>query len=250
VRDPRSGWIQLSAAEFILVWRALGLGPIPLALGIPHIGRTSRTRAALAEEASATLSGRELGTVQAPARDLAIVLRQLAAHQTLVELTVDGQDSSLAAIGSITGRGNAVAARVSDEVRIGPVERVTTALLDAVVPLPPGPGSSVNVRVADYEAACAEGVADGVSGFVGVLTRAGLRQADATMVARALTDRLGGGRLGVSRGRDRSSMSWVDTPDGRYVLRTSGGWVSVVPVDPHRLGVMADEMVVSGAAMS
>jgi ESX secretion-associated protein EspG len=249
VRDPRSGWIQLSAAEFVLLWTALDLGPMPLALGIPAIGRTSATRAALAEEASATLAERELGTVRASARDLAIVLRQLAAHQTLVDLTVDGQESSLAAIGSVTGRGNAVAARVGDEVRIGPVERVTIALLDAVVPLPPGPGSSVNMRIADYEAACAQGVYDGVSGFVGELTRAGVRQADATMVARALTDRLGGGRLGVTRGRDRSSLSWVDTPDGRYMLRNAGGWVSVVPVDPHRLSVVADEMVVSGVPM-
>ncbi|MBP2321600.1 hypothetical protein JOF56_001985 [Kibdelosporangium banguiense] len=250
MRDPHSGWIQLSAAEFVLVWPALRLGPIPLALGIPNIGRTTRSRAELVNEASLTLSGRDLGTVQEPARDLAHVLRQLAAAQTLVDLTVDGQESSLAAIGSITPRGNAVAARVSDEVRVGPVERVTTALLDAVIPLPAGPGNSVNIRVADYEDACSEGVYDGVSGFVRVLAHKGVRQSDATMVARALTDRLGGGRFGVNHGRDRSSMSWVDTPDGRYVLRNAGGWVSVVPVDPHRLTVMADEMVVSSAAMS
>jgi hypothetical protein len=42
----------------------------------------------------------------------------------------------------------------------------------------------------------------------------------------------------------------VDTPEGRYVLRSVNGWVSVVPVDPYRLSVMADEMVVSSAAMS
>jgi hypothetical protein len=226
------------------------LGPVPLALGIPNIGRTTRSRAELADEASLTLSSRELGTVQEPARDLALVLRQLASAQVLVDMTVDGQESSLAAIGSITPRGNAVAARVSDEVRIGPVERVAVSLLDAVIPLPAGPGSSVNIRVADYEDACAEGVHDGISGFVRVLAHAGIRQADATMVARAITDRLGGGRLGVSHGRDRFSMSWVDTPDGRYVLRSVNGWVSVVPVDPHRLSVMADEMVVSSAAMS
>jgi hypothetical protein len=250
VRDPRSGWIQLSAAEFVLLWSAMRLGPIPLALGIPNIGRTTHSRAELADEASLTLSSRDLGTVPEPARDLALVMRQLAAAQTLVDLTVDGQESSLAAIGSITPRGNAVAARVSDEVRIGPVERMSVSLLDAVVPLPAGPGSSVNIRVADYEDACSEGAYDGISGFVRVLAHAGIRPADATMVARAITDRLGGGRLGVSQGRDRSSMSWVDTPDGRYVLRSVNGWVSVVPVDPHRLNVMVDEMVVSSAAMS
>jgi ESX secretion-associated protein EspG len=244
VRDPRSGWIQLSAAEFFLVWSALSVGPVPPVLGIPHIGRTPRTRADLVAEASAAMAGRDLGTVQAPARDLALVLRALGNHERLVELTVDGQDSSLAAIGGSSQRASAVAARVADEVRVGPVERVTGALLDAVVPLPAGPGSSVNVRVADFDSACSAGERDGVTGFVQELGRAGIRQQDAQMVARALTDRLGGGRVGVSRGRSRSSFSWVDTPDGRYVLRNTGGWVTVTPVDPARLAALVDDMVV------
>ncbi|WP_415830182.1 ESX secretion-associated protein EspG, partial [Kibdelosporangium persicum] len=124
MRDPRSGWIQLSAAEFVLLWTALGFGPVPLALGIPAIGRTTRSRKVLMDEASATLVARDLGTVQAPARDVVGVLRLLAEHHTLVDMTVDGQDSSLAAIGASGPRGHAVAARVSDEVRVGPVERV------------------------------------------------------------------------------------------------------------------------------
>lgn len=250
MRDPHSGWIQLSAAEFVLLWTALELGPIPLALGIPAIGRTTRTRKALMDEASLTLESRDLGTVDAPARDVAGVLRLLAEHQTLVDLTVDGQDSSLAAIGASSSRGRAVAARVGDEVRVGLVDRVVIALLDAVIPLQAGPGSPTNIRVADYEEACAEGTYDGLSGFIRTLTDAGIRQTDASMVARALTTRLGGGRLGVSHGRDRAHMSWVDTPDGRYALRAVAGWVSVTPVDPYRLGAMADEMVVSASAMS
>jgi hypothetical protein len=244
VRDPHSGWIQLSSAEFLLVWSALSLGPVPAALGIPHIGRTPRTRADLVAEASATLASRDLGTVEAPARDLAIVLRLLGNRQTLVEMTVDGQDSSLAAIGGSSPRGNAVAARVADEVRVGPVERVAGALLEAVVPLPAGPGSSVNVRAEDFDSACVAGSADGVSGFTSVLVQAGTRQQDATIVARALTARLGGGRVGVSQAQRRAAFSWVDTPDGRYVLRNAGGWVTVTPVDPGRLAALVDDMVV------
>lgn len=249
MRDPHSGWIQLSAAEFVLLWSALDLGPMPLALGIPAIGRTTETRRELMREASETLAGRDLGTVRSPARDVAGVLRLLAGHHTLVDMSVDGQESSLAAIGASSSRGHAVAARVGDEVRIGPVERLVAALLDAVVPLQAGPGAPTNIRAGDYETACREGVFDGVSGFVRSLADAGVRQADASMVARALTTRLGGGRLGVSRGRDRAHMSWVDTPDGRYALRAVGGWVSVTPVDPYRLSAMADEMVVSTSSM-
>ncbi|MET0135300.1 MAG: ESX secretion-associated protein EspG [Kibdelosporangium sp.] len=248
MRDPNSGWIQLSAAEFVLLWSALDLGPVPLALGIPNIGRTPRTRAALVDQASGTLAGRDLGTVRAPARDLAVVLRLLADHQVLMDLTVDGQESSLAAIAGSGPRGSAVAARVSDEVRIGPVERPASALLDAVVPLQPGPGAPVNLRAADFEAACASGARDGVSGFVALLGRAGVRQGDANVVARALTGRLGGGRFGVTRGRDRSALAWVDTAEGRYALRSVDGWVSVTPVDPPRLAAMAGEMWFPGRA--
>jgi hypothetical protein len=245
VRDPRSGWIQLSAAEFVLLWSALSLGQVPLALGIPPIGRTARTRAELASVASSALSGRDLGTVSSPARDVERVLRLLADRQVLVELTVDGQESSLAAIGGTGPRGSAVAARVGDEVRIGPVERVSGALLDAVVPLPAGPGGSVNIRAAEFDSACVSGERDGISGFVGLLVRSGVRLEDANLVARALTTRLGGGRLGVTRPRGRMALTWVDTPDGRYVLRNSGGWVTVTPTDPARLATLVEDMAVS-----
>lgn len=243
MRDPNSGWIQVSAAEFTLLWSALDLGPMPSILGIPRLGRTARTRAQLVAEASATLAGRDLGTVEQPARDLAIVLRVLAGYDKLVEMLVDGQESSLAAVAGSSQRGTAVAARVGDEVRLGPVERITSALLDAVVPLPAGPGSSVNIRADDFDSACAAGERDGVSGFTGELARAGVRPRDAAMVAHALTARLGGGRLGVSHGRSRAAFSWVDTPEGRYVLRNTGGWVTVTPVDPSRLAALVDDTV-------
>jgi hypothetical protein len=245
VRDPRSGWIQLSAAEFVLLWSSLSLGQIPLALGIPPIGRTARTRAELTATASSTLSGRDLGTVSSPARDVERVLRSLADREVLVELTVDGQESSLAAIGGSGPRGKAVAARVGDEVRVGPVDRVSGALLDAVVPLPAGPGGSVNIRTDDFDAACVGGERDGISGFVDVLARSGVRADDASMVARALTTRLGGGRLGVTRARSRSAMSWIDTSDGRYVVRNSNGWVTVMPTGPARLSALVEDMAVS-----
>jgi hypothetical protein len=164
----------------------------------------------------------------------------------LVELTVDGQDSSLAAIAATGPRGHAVAARVGDEVRLGPVERLTGPLLEAVVPLPAGPGGSVNIRASDFDAACGEGERDGISGFVDVLVRSGLRHRDASMVSRALTTRLGGGRLGVSRGRDRASLTWIDTPEGRYALLNEVGWVTVTPVDPGRLSVMVEKAVSIG----
>jgi hypothetical protein len=244
MRDPHSGWIQLSMAEFALLWAGLDLGPTPPALGVPALGRTAAHRAELVAEASATLSGRDLGTIGSPARDLAMLLRVIAEHDKLVEMTVDGQESSLAAVAGSSSRGTAVAARVGGEVRVGPVERITSALLEAVVPLPAGPGGSVNIREADYDSACVAGGRDGISGFTDELARAGVSARDATTVAHALTTRLSGGRLGVTRGQSRTAFAWIDTPDGRYVLRNTGGWVTVTPADPSQLAALVDDTVV------
>lgn len=109
---------------------------------------------------------------------------------------------------------------------------------------PAGPGASVNIRADDFDAACANGERDGISGFMGVLVRSGVRADDASTVARALTTRLGGGRLGVTRARGRSAMSWIDTPDGRYVVRNSSGWVTMMPADSARLSALVEDMAV------
>jgi hypothetical protein len=39
------------------------------------------------------------------------------------------------------------------------------------------------------------------------------------------------------------TVSWMDTPAGRYAVRRSGEWITVTPVTPARLVVMAEETV-------
>lgn len=247
MRDPGSGWIQLSSAEFFLLWTAMGLGEPPVALEVAHIGRTGGSRAAMAEEASRALAGRDLGTVHQPARDLAGMLHTLAAGRVTLDLRVLGQGSPLLGHAAAHGRGAAAAARVDGEIRLGAVRAAALAgsLLGSLPPLPAGPGRPANVGAADYERACVEGERDGVPGFVRVLLDAGLRQADANVVATALTARRGGGQLGASGGGRRASsvVSWLDTDDGRYALRRHGAWITVTPADPPRLTTMAEEMV-------
>jgi hypothetical protein len=98
------------------------------------------------------------------------------------------------------------------------------------------------VRVADYTAACAEAEDDGVSAFVRVLHDAGVRPAEASTLAQALTSRSGGGQLGVS-GRSRGVVNWLDTDDGRYALRRNGEWITITAADTSRLTSMAEEML-------
>ncbi|MGH3762236.1 ESX secretion-associated protein EspG [Actinophytocola sp.] len=247
MRDPASGWIQLSSTEFFLLWTALGLGEPPAALEVTHIGRTRESRATMAEEASRALADRDLGTVHEPADDLAGILHTLAAGDVTLDLRVVGSGSPLVGYAATDDRSAAVAARVDGEVRLGAVSASALAesLLGSISASPAGPGRPANVSAADYERACAEGDLDGVSGFARVLHEAGLRPADASVFATALTSRRGGGQLGATgRGyRSPSLVSWLDTDEGRYALRRHGSWITVTPADLPRLTGMAEEMV-------
>jgi hypothetical protein len=252
VRDADSGWIQLSAVEFVLLWSALELGDPPPMLGLRPVGRTPRRRAELGAEASRYLDARELGTVSRPARDLATVLRILAEPEVGLDMQVHGDGTPLFGFAAARGRGGAAAARVGEEVRVGSVSPagLAPALLGALTPMPAGSERPANIPGADYVTACAEGERDGVSGFLRALHESGVRGPEAATVAQVLTSRRGGGQLGAS-GRDRrggrlrapSLVNWVDTPGGRYALRRTGAWITVTPVDLPRLTAMAEEML-------
>jgi hypothetical protein len=252
VRDPESGWVRLSAAEFTLLWAALGLGPLPAVLGIPHLGRTETRLGELNQRASRTLAERGLGTIQRPAPDLVNLLALIADHQVSLDLVTEDAGTSLRVLAVANDRDAAVVARVADDVRLGPVARdhLLGALLDVVVPKPAGPGHSTNISAADFDTACADGDQFGQQAFLDVLHYAGLRPSDANALSRALIERRGGGRLGATA-RDRtgretrtlSTINWLDTESGRYVLRRNGDWVTFTPADMARLTSMAREML-------
>jgi hypothetical protein len=244
VRDPVSGWLQVSSIEFFLIWTAMGLGEPPVPLEVSHVGRTQRARADLVEEASRALAARDLGTVHEPARDVALVLRGLARGGSTLDLRVLGQGSPLLGYATAGDGGAAVAARVDGEIRMGSVRpaAVAAALLDSLPALPAGSGRPANIAVADYDAACVEAEREGVNGFVRALHAAGVHQPEASMLAHALTTRTGGGQLGVT-GRSRALVTWLDAEDGRYALRQHGAWLTVTPTDLPRLASMAEEML-------
>jgi hypothetical protein len=232
--------------ELYLLWSSLGLGPAPEVLDMLHVGRTGARRAELAEEASRALAARDLGTVDAPARDLAVMLRSLGNPSASLDMRVYGTGAPLFAYAADGPAGAAVAARVGDEVRLGAVRptALASSLLGSLTPLPAAPARPANVSATDYEAACREGAADGVSGFTRALHAAGLRGEEVGTFTQALTGRTGGGQLGATgRARAHSLVNWLDTPDGRYALRRNGAWITLTPADPARLTAMADEML-------
>lgn len=253
MRDERTGWIELHAAEFFLLWRGLDLGAVPDWLGIPHFGRTPRARAEYSAVVDEALSTRELGTIERPAGDLAALLRAIAEAEVMLELQVDTQEAALRALGGFGPRGTAAVARVNTQVRIGPETRdglLRTMLFEVPPPLGPGSGMSANLPIADFDKACAAAAEDGVGGFVETLTELGVRREECLVLSKALSTRTGGGRVSArardGRGRWHRSpitVSWLDAEDGRYALRTEGEWMTVSPADPSRLITMAEEMV-------
>ena len=239
-----SDWTCLHPAEFFLLWWAMDLGEPPVALGLPRPGATPHERDRHADEASAALSARGLGTVRAPATPVATAMRHLAGATTTLDLHVYGADGANVRHG--VGAGSAVAVRTGDEVRLATVtpDRIAASLLGTLAPLPAGPGLPANVDLDDYLAACRAGEETGLPGFATALGAAGLRPADVATVVRAVTARAGGGQLGATHTGRRapSPVTWVDTPAGRYAVRRHDDWVTVTPVDARRLALMAAEL--------
>lgn len=249
MRDEQTGWIELHAGEFSLLWRTLGLGEPPAMLGVPHIGRTPAARQQWAEAAGQALAARGLGTVDKPAPDLADLLRAVGAARQVLELEVDTPDSALRGLGATGPDGTAAVARVDTTVRIGPAHDLLATMLDVPPQVGAGTGRSANLPLADFERACAAGAEGGVPSFAAALGHLGVRPEESQTLARALSTRTAGGRLGARAAagtgwrRPQARLSWVDAEDGRYAIRTDGEWVTVTPADQRRLMTMAEEML-------
>src|SRR5699024_3836233 len=213
------------------------------------VGRTSRRRAELARTMSESLRERGLGTVDEPAPDLVALLHTFVESDLRFDVEVEGAGESFRAV---TGRrsGDAVSIGVSGgEVRLGLVRdtAMIAGLFDALPPLPVARGWTANVRLTDFREACAVGEREGAAGFHDVLRAVGLRPPEVQTLGRAVGERTGGGQFGgsghVDGGWRRGNvLSWVDTGETRYVLRTDDEWLTVAPVDVAQLRSMAHEL--------
>ncbi|HEY4023045.1 MAG TPA: ESX secretion-associated protein EspG [Pseudonocardiaceae bacterium] len=240
--DP---WLRLSETEFFLLWDAADIGEPPIDLNLRHIGRTRTERARFAEDASADLLDRDLGTVTKPVGELLDVLLAIGRRELTLSLAVEWAEGRYRAIAGRGPEGAAIAVAVNDTVAVRTLRPATLvdAIMDEVPQAPPGPGVTANVAWADYLRACGEGERDGMDGFMWVLREAGLRVPEARTIARAVVERNGAGQLdvGYRTGQPLESVDWVDTPDGRYVLRRRDSWLSVIPADLPKLSQLISE---------
>ncbi|MFI9810682.1 ESX secretion-associated protein EspG [Saccharothrix variisporea] len=242
---------RLSTLEFFLLWQAVHREQHPVPLGTPHYGHTQQERARLVETTSRDLFARGLGTVQRPDEELYGVLRGLAEFEVGLEVVFTRGGDQARGLATAAWHG-AFAGRVGEHVQVTGFRPTALAAttVGTLPPAPPGTGRSVNVRWDDYLEAGRAGEQDGTEGFLDVLRRAGLREPEANTLMRAVTTRRGGGQVGViARNRNGylhptgDTVSWLDTADGRYLVRRDGTWLVVAPVDAQRLATAVEHLV-------
>ncbi|MDX3657980.1 ESX secretion-associated protein EspG [Streptomyces sp. ID05-26A] len=244
----------VSSQEFFLLWQAVHGEDRVVPLGTPHVGATRAARQRLVEESSRTLQARRLGTIQRPDPDLRALVSGLGEFDRALEIAYF-KGTELARGIACAGWGGAFAARVNDDVHLYPFHptSLASATVSSLPGLAPGTGRAVNVRWDDYVRAGQAGEQEGKQAFLDVLRDVGIREPEAHNLMRIVTSRIGGGELGLTaRNRDGvprptgRSVSWLDTREGRYLLRRQDGWLVLAPADASRLTSAVDELIAAG----
>lgn len=225
--------IRLATVEFAALWARVSDGPSPV--GSLRFGATRAAKAEIDQVCSAELHHRGLGTVERPHPDLAALIDVFAAARGRLDLDITYEGGTGRA--SVAETASAAAALTWDGVEahlwpVWPGTAVDTAT-GILPPLPAGPGRSATLRRADYDAACAAGAADGQVAFLTVLRDADVREPEAYTALSASTAHTGNGR--ATADPRTPPVTWVDTAEGRYLLRPAGGWITIVPADQGRV---------------
>ncbi|HEX2134212.1 MAG TPA: ESX secretion-associated protein EspG [Actinophytocola sp.] len=238
--------VTISALEFDVLWEHCALDAMPLVLRVPSPGRTDEERARLVRSAWASLAERGLGRPVELDQRLAHLLSLLRRP----DREIDGRlwiGSPVRVFAAATGD-EAVLATMSGSsltLRYADATGLPRFALSVLPPAPGGPGRSLTLRTADFEAAAE--AATGRERFEAELLERGVRPADARELAEMIGDVVNQGQFG-SAVRDRWGrrvraprvVSFFDTADGRYLqLRQAepdgDPWTTISPADPRRL---------------
>jgi hypothetical protein len=237
---------SITALEFDVLWEHYALDAMPLVLRVPSPGRTDDERARLVNRVWEGLERRGLGSPANPDPGLARLLfllrrpereidgRLWAGRQLRLFVAATADEGVFA-----TMTGNNLALRPADATGL---PRHALSVLPAA---PGGPGQSITLRTADFEAAAHEGTDRGK--FEDALRARGLRAGDAEQLAEMIGDVVNQGQFGSAvrdrwgrRVRAARVISFFDTKGGRYlqVRREAEGtepWTTISPADGRRM---------------
>lgn len=247
VGDPPAEPITLSALEFDVLWEHLRLPPMPVVFAVPSPGSTEGERARLVRQAWDGIEARGLGRPVGLHPQLAGYLQLISRPEVEVDarLWVGGETRVLAAAAA----GQAVLVTLTGQrltFRQASPEGLPHAVLGELPEQPAGPGLSVTLPSADFEAA-AQLAGESRERFALELSERGVRQGDVDTLVEMISDVTGQGQFGAAardrfgrRHRADRAVSFFDTGAGRYmhVKRAEPGmppWTTISPVDHRRL---------------
>jgi uncharacterized membrane protein YeaQ/YmgE (transglycosylase-associated protein family) len=241
----------LTAVEFDVLWKRLGLGPTPVVLRLASPGRTHAERHDLQDAGWQALRRRGLAGPSGPEPELVRLLHLMARPAAQLELRGHWEHRVRAVAAGAPGT-CVLAVRQDATVTLTAHGCLPAALLRVLPPAPPGPGRASTLPSAVLTAA--------TSGAPGSGLRAGLLAADVPTVEAGLLTRMLSGitagaqiaalvtdRWGVLR-RSGGILAILDAPRGRYLLSRSVGedgveWSSVAPTDIRRLSHRITELL-------
>ncbi|SDN07642.1 ESX secretion-associated protein EspG [Allokutzneria albata] len=227
--------VTLTAEEFDRFWRALDLGPMPEPLA--HLAVRQPVGPVRIEPRL-----RDLLTVLATGRqELHATLRQDPGRRIMAAAV---GDEGVLAVGD---GGKITLTRIFGKA-------LTRTIVTAVPPLRGGPGRSVSLPSAVFDAACADG-----EDLAACLVRRRVGQADAAVIGEMLSGVVGGGRFTSAvrdganrRKRGGHAVAFVDTDHGRYLIEqraTYNGpaWTTIAPGGIARLTNQVGRLLVDTA---
>lgn len=236
--------VSLSALEFDVLWEHLGLGEQPLILMVPSPGKTDEERAEYVQQAWSGMYGRGLGGPHNVNPDLERMVRLLERPEREVDARVVGGRAMIAAVGTDA----VLAMYVGNTITLGPTSATSLAgtITALLPPAPAGPGRSVSMPTADFEAAAKEGGTD-KHAFEQALYNRGVRGDDVAALLEMIKDVVATGNFGFAmrdhlgrRRRAERVVAYFDTEDGRYANVRKPGvdgslWTTLSPADNRRL---------------
>jgi hypothetical protein len=230
------------------VWEHLGLKEeMPLAVKVPSPGTTHTERRQLENQAWTEIERRGLG-------------RQVDLHPGLIQglnvlarpdREVDGRTwlgRSVRFLAASRDEEAVLAILADDYLTIHSVAATAlpSAAIGVLAQVQAGPGQSVSLLSADFEAA-ANSAAGTKQGFESALRSRGVREDDVTTLSSMINDVVATGNFGAAardkwgkRHRADRVIAFFDTEDGRYLqIRRSSAdgsvWTTIAPTDNRRL---------------
>ncbi len=238
--------VTITALEFDVLWEHHALDAMPLVLRVPSPGRTDTERAALVRRAWEGLERRGLGRPVDPDPRLVRLLGLLRRP----DREIDGRlwvGRSLRVFAAATGEDAVLATMSGDELTLRPADAtgLPRHALSVLPAAPAGPGRSITLPTADFEAAARDAASQ--EGLEAALRSRGVRADDAEQLSRMIGDVVHQGQYGSAlrdrwgrRVRAGRVISFFDTADGRYLQirresEAAEAWTTISPADGRRM---------------